>query len=263
VNTLAAFSGAGMQGIRLRKKKQMIKGVPRMMGSHERETFWVFREVTTQVDPGQALVMVSRDPVRTNALLRVWAGILPLDEGEVQRPDRSLLLISPQSRWVRELSVEQTIRMLGAMYGLSDSEIDQILGPVARTALVDGLLHRVMEDLGKQIRDQIAFAVALHAPVPMVMFDHTTSIGTRPFREKCLDQVVALREAGKAVVVVTEKPQIALQVGTHAVIIKGKRSQDASVAEAAEFLIRQRVRGRKKARRSDDEEEDDDSGLGF
>lgn len=263
MNALAGFSHAGMQGIRLRKKKQMIKGVPRMMGSHNRESYWVFREVSTEVAAGETLVMVSRDPVRTNALLRVWSGILPLDEGQVQRADRSLLLASPQSRWVRELSVEQTIRMLAGFYGLSDAEIEQILEPVARTAFVDGLMHRLMDDLGKQLRDQIAFALALHAPVPMVMFDHTASIGTRPFREACLDHLVLLRESGKAVVVVTEKPQIALHVGTRAVIIKGKRSQEASVAEAAEFLIRQRVRGRKNARRREDDEDDEDSGLGF
>ncbi len=189
MNALAGFSHAGMQGVRLRKKKQIIKGVPRMMGSHNRESYWVFRELTTQISAGESLLLVSRDPVRTNAIMRVLAGMLPLDEGEVQRPARSLLLVTPPNRWVRELSVEQTIRMLAGIYGLTDAEIERMVEPVAKTALVDGLMHRRVEDLGKQIRDQIAFAVAVHAPVPMVMFDHTASIGTRPFRESCLDHV--------------------------------------------------------------------------
>jgi ABC-type polysaccharide/polyol phosphate transport system ATPase subunit len=123
--------------------------------------------------------------------------------------------------------------------------------------MVEGLLHRPIEDLGKQIRDQIAFGVARHAPVSMIIFDHTATMGTRPFRETCLDQVIALRESGKAVVVVTDKPRVALHVGTSAVIVKGRKSQQVSVAEAAEFLERNRVRGPKKSPgRFEDEEED-------
>ena len=261
MNALASFSHAGMQGVRLRKKKQIIKGVPRMMGSHNRESYWVFRELTTQISAGESVLMVSRDPVRTNAIMRVLAGMLPIDEGEVQRPERSLLLVSPQNRWVRELSVEQAIRMLAGVYGLADAEIEEMVEPVAKTASVDGLMHRPVEDLGKQIRDQIAFAVAMHAPVPVVMFDHTASIGTRPFRESCLDRVNALRDAGKAVVVATAKPQIALHVATRAVIVKSKRSREVSVAEAAEFLVKERVRGQKRVQRHEEDEEDD--GLGF
>ncbi len=257
MNPLATFSHAGVEGTRLRKKKQIIKGVPRMMGSHDRTSYWVFRELSVEVGPGEALVMVSRNPVRTNAAARAWAGLLPIDQGEITRAPSVLLLASPQPRWVRELSVEQTIRMLAGIYGLRDAQIEQMVRPVARTAMVEGLLHRPIEDLGKQIRDQIAFGVARHAPVSMIIFDHTATMGTRPFRETCLDQVIALRDSGKAVVVVTDKPRVALHVGTSAVIVKGRKSQQVSVAEAAEFLERNRVRGPKKSPGRFEDEEDD------
>jgi ABC-type polysaccharide/polyol phosphate transport system ATPase subunit len=262
VSALASFTDAGMQGVRLRKKKQMIKGVPRVTASHDRETYWVFQGLTTSVSAGQALVLVSRDPVRTNAVLRVWADLLPIDAGEVQRPQRSLLLASPQNRWVRELSVEQTIRLLAGVYGLSDAEVERIVQPVAQTAQVNGVLHRPIEELGKQFRNQIAFAIALHAPVPVVMFDHTASMGTPDFRHECLDHLVAQRDAGKALVVATDKPKVALHVGTSAVILRGKRSDPVGVSEAAEFLIRDEVKGRKRRRRSQDDD-DEDEGMEF
>lgn len=53
MNPLATFSHAGMEGTRLRKKRQIIKGVPRMMGSHDRESYWVFRELNAEVGPGR------------------------------------------------------------------------------------------------------------------------------------------------------------------------------------------------------------------
>lgn len=263
MSSLATFSGAGLQGVRFMRKKQIIKGVPRIAGTHTKEAYWVFRQLSVELAAGDALVMVSRDPDRTSAALRVWANLLPLDEGDVVRPARSLLVTSPQPRWVRELSVEQTIRMLAGLYGLTDDETETVVGPAAKTAQVESVLHWPMENLGKGSRDQIAFAVAVQAPVDVVMFDHTGLVGSPEFRPLCAGHLKSLRESGKGVVIVTAKPQVALETGTGAVIVRGKRADVVTVAEAAEFLIRDRVKGRRKARRRAREEDDDDGGLGF
>lgn len=260
--TLASFANAGMQGVRLTKKKRIIKGVPRMTGTSVREVYWVFQGLTTSLEPGDALVMVSRDPVRTNAVLRVWAGLLPVDTGEVQRPQRCLFLVPPQNKWLRELSVEQTIRLLAGTYGLRDDEVEAILAPVSDMAGVTDQLHRRLEELGKPYAHQIAFAIAMHAPVDVVLFDHTATMGSREFRATCLDRLVSLRDAGKGLVIATDKPKVALHVGSKALIVRGKRADQVPVSEAAEFLIRDRIKGKKKPRRRYDEEEDEGD-LGF
>ncbi len=251
-----------MQGIRLTKKKQVIKGVPRVTSTHVREAYWVFQGLTAEVSAGQALILVSRDPVRPSAVLRVLAGMLPIDTGSVVVPEQALLLTGPQARWVRELSVEQTIRLLAGIYGFSDSEVEDLVRPVARTAEVEGLLHRPLEEFGKPVRDQIAFAIALHAPVPVVLFDYTATMGGGDFRAACLDRLVALRDEGKALVIATDKPKVALQVGTSAVIVRGKRADQVSVVDAAEFLLRDKGKGHRK-RRSQDEDAEDEGGLEF
>ncbi len=260
--TLASFQDAGVQGVRLTKKKRIIKGVPRVAGTHAKESYWIFQGLSVELEAGDGLVLVSRDPDRSAGPMLAWAGLLPVDTGQMSAPARCLLLTSPQSRWVRELSVEQTIRMLAGIYGLTDDEVDDVVAPAAKLAQVDAKMHWPIQEMDKGVRDQIAFAVAVNAPVPVVMFDQTAQVGIREFRPLCLPQVNTLREQGKAVVLATAKPQVALDAGSKAVILRGKRSQPVSVAEAAEFLIKDRVKGRRKARRRA-EEDDDDSGLEF
>lgn len=255
--TVASFTDAGMEGVRLTKKKRIIKGMPRMMGAQDREAYWVFQGLTAGVEAGQVLMLVSRDPVRTNAVLRVWAGLLPLDQGSVQRPQRSLLLVAPQGRWLRELSVEQTIRLLAGIYGLLDNEVEALVQPVAETAGVQAMLHLPLEDLGRQYASQIAFSIGLHAPVPLLMLDQTATMGTREFRHSCLDRLLAIRDEGRALVIATDKPKVVLHLGTDAVIVRRKRTDRVAVSEAAEFLLRDRVKGRKKSRRSFDDDEDE------
>jgi ABC-type polysaccharide/polyol phosphate transport system ATPase subunit len=260
--SIATFTSAGVQGVRLSRKKQIIKGVPRIAGTHTKQTYWLFRDLNAEIGPGQVVAMLSRDPERSAAAMRVWAGLLPLDEGGFTAPARATLVSSPQGRWVRELSVEQTIRVVAGIYGMNDREVDQIVPAVARTAHVDSMLHWPIENLQKGYRAQIAFAIGVHAPTDLVMFDYTAFVGNRDFRPLCLDLLRAMRDAGKAVVVATDKPQLVLEAATDGLIVRGKRSQRVSVAEAAEFLIKDRVKGRRKARRRA-EEDDDDGGLDF
>lgn len=259
--TLASFQGAGLKGVRLTKKKQIIRGVPRIANTHTKEAYWLFRDLNAEVGPGQVVAMLSRDPERTAGAMRVWAGLSPLDEGSVTAPSRAMLVSSPQARWVRELSVQQTIRIVAGIYGLTDAEVDDIVPLVARTAQVDSMLNWPIENLQKGFRAQIAFAIGVHAPMDLVMFDYTAYVGHHDYRPLCADHLKAMREAGKAVVIATDKPQFVLEAATAGLIVRGKRSDQVSVAEAAEFLIKGRVKGRKKARRR--VEEDDDDGLDF
>lgn len=242
------------------RRRRVIKGVSRVAGTHTKETYWLFENLTMSVGEGEVLSLVSRDLDRTTAVLRAWGGLLPLDAGKLQRPSRSLLLSPPQMRWVKELSVEQSIRILSGIYGLTDDEVEDIVGPVARLAQVDSMMHMPLGDLGRGLRGQIAFAVAVNAPVPLVMFDNTAVMGSRAFRPLCVEHLNALRDSGKAVVVGTVKAKVVLEVSSRAVILRPKRSTEVDVDEAAEFLVRERVKGRKRARRQaheDDESEPD------
>lgn len=263
MSPIASFTGAALEGVRLTTKRQVIRGVPRMTSGREKEAYWLFHNLSVEVEAGDALVMVARDPERTNAILRVWAGLLPIDSGQVHRPDSSLLLVPSKSRWVRELSVAQSIRMLAGTYGLTDSEVESVFTDVARTAQVAGKLNQPIEGLDRQVRHQIAFAIAIHAPVDMVMFDHTASTGSPDFRPLCPALIAGIREAGKAVVIATAKPQVALQSGTRGLIVRNKRAQEVEVAEAANFLLRDREKGRRRAKeRVFEDDEDDDLGFG-
>jgi ABC-type polysaccharide/polyol phosphate transport system ATPase subunit len=257
--TVADFEEAGVQGVRMARRRRVIKGVSRVAGTHTKETYWLFQNLTMTVREGEVLTLVSRDPERTTAVLRAWGGLLPLDAGTMRSPARSLVLSPPQMRWVRELSVEQSIRMLAGIYGLTDDEVENLVGPAARVAQVDSMMHVPLGDLAGGFRGQIAFAVAVNAPVPLIMFDNTAVLGSRAFRPLCVEQIDALRDAGKAVVVGSIKAKVVLDVASRAVILRPKRGTEVEVAEAAEFLVQERVKGRKRARRQAHEDDEDSS----
>lgn len=256
------FSQAGVQGVRKTRKRQMIKGVPRIAGTHDKESYWLFENLTAEATEGDVLALVSKDPDRTSAALRIWAGLMPLDAGEVTLPPRSVLIASPPARWVRELSVEQSIRMLAGTYGLTDDEIEQIVPAVARTAQVSGHLNQPIEDEHRHLRGQIAFAIGINAPVPVVLFDQTVGVGTPAFRGLGPQLIGSLKGDGKIVAFTTTRPQAILDSATKGLIVRPKRADFVDVDQAAQFLSRVRTKNRKQIRR-ELFDEDDDGGLEF
>lgn len=260
---LLSFSGAGVQGVRLTRKRQVIKGVPRIASTHEKQAYWLFENLTVEVAAGDILAVVSKDAGRSGAALRAWAGLLPLDAGTLQAPQPTILITPPPTRWVRELSVEQGVWMLAGTYGLDDAQIEQMMPAVIKTAQLNSVLHEPIEEQGKHLRSQIAFAIGVHAPVPVVMFDHTASVGSPAFRSLCPQLLTGLGEQGKAVVLTTTRPQVVLDAATRGLILRPRRGDQVDVTEAAEFLVRSRAKGRKRARELFDDEDDSDSGLDF
>lgn len=264
MSALASFSDAGVQGVRLTRKKQVIKGVPRIAATHEKEAYWLFEHLSVDVGGEEVLAMVTKDPDRTSAALRAWAGLLPLDAGQMRKPASSVLILPPPVRWVRELSVEQTIRMLAGMYGLDDAQVEQIVPAVAKTAQVASVMHQPLDDQAKHVRAQIAFAIGVHAPVAVVMFDQMATVGGPAFRQMCPQLLADVKASDKAVIFTTTRPQAVLDSATRGLIVRPRRSEAVDVTGAAEFLVRSRAKGRKQARRSLFEDEDEgESGLDF
>lgn len=262
MTSLVSFTDAGVQGVRLTRKRQMIKGVPRIAGTHEKEAYWLFEHLSVDLPAGEVLALVAKDPDRVSAALRVWAGLLPLDAGEAQMPASSILIVSPPPRWVRELSVEQTIRMLAGTYGLFDDQIEQIVPAVAKTAQVANIMHQPIEDQSRRVRSQIAFAIGVHAPVDVVMFDQMAAVGSSAFRAVCPQLISGLKDQGKAVAFTAAKPQTVLDTATRGLIVRAKRADEVDAAGAAEFLLRVRAKSHKQERKSLFDE-DDDSGPDF
>ena len=66
--TLASFQGAGVQGVRLTKKKRIIKGVPRVAGTHAKESYWIFQGLTVDLQAGDGLALRDLAALRLQAI---------------------------------------------------------------------------------------------------------------------------------------------------------------------------------------------------
>lgn len=107
----------GIQGIRVKRRGRRFKNVPNLVGSQNLKPFWVIRNVTLELKPGEVLILVDPKGTRQDAVMRLLCGLLVADEGQVSGPRRALMVGPPKLRFIRAMSVSQSIRLLGGSTG--------------------------------------------------------------------------------------------------------------------------------------------------
>lgn len=253
MNGLADAAGMGVQGVEevmRAKRSKRFKRVPRLLGSHERSKYWLFREANLSVQPGDVVLVVADRPLAATAFMRTLCGLLPPDEGTVRAQGRSLMLATPRSRALSGLSVRQTVFMLGGLYGVSDAEVEALSDKVIDMAQVRELLSDRIEECPRKVKVQIAFAWAMLAPVDLVAIQGEPIMGGADFRRGCAGHLADLKAQGRGLVIATRDLALAKSLCTKAIILDKDESTTASVAEARAEL-RRRAKAKKQARRAE------------
>ncbi len=80
---------------------------------------------------------------------------------------------------------------------------------------------------------RLAFSVAIHVELDVLLVDEILSVGDAPFREKCRLKFIELIAAGKTLVVVSHDMEMVRELCTRAVVInKGSLVYDGDVEGA-------------------------------
>ncbi len=242
----------GVQGVRstIRSKQgKPFRKLPRLLGSHELSPYWVFRKVNLSVDPGDCVVVIADDPLMSTTFMRSLCGLLPADEGLVRSDCRSLMVSPVPNRLLRGLSVRQAIFMLGGLFGMSDQEIDERTDEVVRIAQVRRVLNNRIEESPRHLRHQIAFSLAMVAPVDIVAFSRNPIVGGPQFQPTCAGHLARQKQQGRGLLISTSNSNLVRSLCTKAILLDEEESTTISVDEALKALERgARARNRRRRR---------------
>jgi ABC-2 type transport system ATP-binding protein len=137
-------------------------------------------------------------------LTRADAGTVAIDGGPINRPQRRLIGVAPQTLGLYPTAtVEEHLRLFGELSGLAKRPLRQAIADTAAELLLGDLLKRQVRQLsgGQQRRVQAATAL-VHRP-PLLLLDEPT-VGADPETRDALLQALKRRaKAGAAIVYTT------------------------------------------------------------
>jgi len=219
----------------LRMREMVIHAFRRERLQLRQETFWPLRHISFEIQPGETVGIIGRNGTGKSTLLKLIAGVLKPDEGEVIVRGRVAPLIQLSAGFSGDLTGRENIYLVASLHGLSKKEIrakfDDIVsfaGDQVRDAIDTPVRH---SSSGMRVR--LAFSLVSRLPHPILLVDEALAVGDREFKQKCYQVIDKLLAEGRTLVLVSHSaPQLTRFCKRGIFLDKGRIVVDGTIQEA-------------------------------
>jgi ABC-2 type transport system ATP-binding protein len=161
------------------------------------DDFWALRNVSFDVQPGEAIGVVGRNGQGKSTLLKLVAGVMLPDEGTVTVRDGVAPLIEITGGFVDDLTVRDNVYLTAGLHGMTRSQIDERFGEIIDFAEIGDFVDTPYKHLSSGMKVRIAFSVISQLEEPVLLVDEVLAVGDRGFREKCYRRIEELLAGGR------------------------------------------------------------------
>ncbi|HEX7745551.1 MAG TPA: ABC transporter ATP-binding protein [Micromonosporaceae bacterium] len=167
--------------------------------------FWPLRNVTFDIQPGEAVGVIGRNGTGKSTLLRLIAGVLIPDEGSIKVRGTVAPLLELSAGFSSELTGRENVHLVGSLHGMSAAflrrkfdEIVEFAGEQVRNSIDTPVRHY---SSGMQVR--LGFSVIAQLQHPILLVDEVMAVGDAEFRAKCYTTIERLLAEGRTLVLVS------------------------------------------------------------
>jgi ABC-2 type transport system ATP-binding protein len=202
-----------------------------------KQTFWALRNISFDIQPGEAVGLVGGNGGGKSTLLKMIAGVLLPDEGSVTVNGGVAPLIELTGGFVGELSARDNIYLTAGLHGLPKAAIEErfddivaFAGPEVRAGLDTPYRH-----FSSGMKVRLGFAVVTTLDEPIVLVDEVLAVGDRAFREKCYQRMESLLADGRTLFLVSHSEKDLRRFSTRGLYLKrGELMMDAPMDDVLE-----------------------------
>jgi lipopolysaccharide transport system ATP-binding protein len=175
---------------------------PKPRGLEDKE-FWAVRDVSFQINPGDALGIIGPNGSGKSTALKLLSGILKPDKGDLRVRGRLSTLIELGAGFHPDLTGRENIYLNGTILGMRRSEIDQKFDEIVEFSELKDFLDTPVKRYSSGMYARLGFAVACHVNPEVLLVDEVLSVGDYHFQEKCFNKMREFVKRGATVIFVS------------------------------------------------------------
>jgi ABC-2 type transport system ATP-binding protein len=120
-----------------------------------------------------------------------------------------------------DLSGRENIYLNAAILGMSKREIDERYDDIVAFSEIAQFIDTEVKHYSSGMFLRLAFSVAIHTEVDVLLIDEILSVGDEPFQKKCLARIRELHARGKTLVVVSHDLDMVANLCERGVLLSG------------------------------------------
>lgn len=189
------------------------------------------------VAEGEAVAVLGLNGSGKSTTLKLVSGVMEPDDGRVLTRGRVAGLIEVGAGFHPDLSGRENVYLNAAILGMKRKQIDERFDDIVAFSEIGEFIDQEVKHYSSGMFMRLAFAVAIHVDVEVLLVDEVLSVGDAPFRAKCAKRIRELTADGVTMLVVSHDMGMVQQLCERGVVInKGKKIFDGPIQEAVAFL---------------------------
>lgn len=219
--------------------KTFIKPSGKKMPNPAREEFWALKDISFEIQQGEAIGVIGRNGAGKSTLLKVLSRITEPTRGRIAIKGRVASLLEVGTGFHPELTGRENIYLNGSVLGMSKAEIKKKFDEIVAFAEVEKFLDTPVKRYSSGMYVRLAFSVAAHLEPEILIVDEVLAVGDSAFQKKCLGKMgdVATRE-GRTVLFVSHSMQAIAQLTKRCILLsKGSVQFDGDTGKAVQLYM--------------------------
>jgi ABC-type polysaccharide/polyol phosphate transport system ATPase subunit len=198
-------------------KETLVNWVRHKNGFHE---FWALKNVSLEVNPGDAVAIIGRNGSGKSTLLKIIAGVFDPTEGYRQVNGSIGALIELGAGFNGELTGRENVFLSGAIMGLSKKEMQKRYDQIVDFAELREFMDTPVKNYSSGMYARLGFALATDVDADILLIDEILGVGDEAFREKSYGRIEAHLKSGKTVVFVSHDADSVQKLCSKAILLQ-------------------------------------------
>lgn len=201
--SLISIRDAGVQFTRGRADLGLRDLVFRRPSAPRRDSFWALRDVSFEVGPGEAVGVIGRNGQGKSTLLKLVAGVLLPDEGDVRVRAGVAPLIEIKGGFAPDLTGRENVYLAAGLHGMPKSRIDEKYDEIVEFAETKDFMDTPFRHYSSGMKVRLAFSVISQLEEPILLVDEVLAVGDKAFKDKCYDRIESQLAEGRTMFLVS------------------------------------------------------------
>lgn len=165
--------------------------------------FWALREISFAVSRGECIGLHGPNGSGKSTILKLISQVTYPTRGKITVSGRVAPLIELGAGMHMELTGFENIYMNGTILGLPIRELKYKVDEIVEFSGLKDFINVPVKKYSSGMYLRLAFAIAVHSPAEIFLFDEVLTVGDEDFQERCLLKIGALLDKGKTMIVVS------------------------------------------------------------
>jgi lipopolysaccharide transport system ATP-binding protein len=172
-------------------------------GRRQGDVFWALRDVSFEVEHGEALGIIGRNGAGKSTLLKILSRVTAPAAGSIKVKGRIASLLEVGTGFNPDLTGRENVFLNGAILGMSTREIRAKFDEIVDFSGVEEFIDTPVKRYSGGMYVRLAFAVAAHLDPEILVLDEVLAVGDAAFQRKCLGKMGQAAKEGRTVLFVS------------------------------------------------------------